>query len=176
MHSITKLFLYGWMLWLTPLMGGTFFNPHPATTASVQHIDYILVEKKQRRMSVFYQNQLLKTYNIDLGFAPLGDKQQEGDGKTPEGIYYISYKNPHSKFYLSLRVSYPNKLDKEDARQRGVSPGGDIMIHGYGRSLAQVQKIYSLTDWTEGCIAVTNEEIQEVYKATAVGTVIEIRP
>lgn len=137
-------------------------------------VDYILVEKKKRRMTLFSQNKKLREYQIALGFNPVGHKQKKGDGKTPEGIYTIAKKNPNSAFYRTLKISYPNDQDRAKARSKGVSPGGDIMIHGlkHGR----VGKKHLQWDWTHGCMALTNEEMREIYDSTRVGTVIEIRP
>jgi murein L,D-transpeptidase YafK len=112
---------------------------------------------------------VLKTYRIVLGDAPVGHKTQQGDERTPEGRYRITFRNDKSRFHLSLRVSYPNEADRAQARRRGVDPGGDIMIHGgtppgYRR------------DWTDGCIAVTNDEMEEVWRLVPVGTPIRIDP
>lgn len=139
----------------------------------VEQIDYILVEKEKRTLSVFHHKKLLKVYKIALGSNPVGHKQQEGDGRTPEGIYKISLKNPKSSFYLSLKISYPNEQDQKSAKMRGVSPGGDIFIHGL--RFGVIGALHRHWDWTQGCIALTNEEIQEVFAATEVGTIVEIR-
>ncbi len=140
----------------------------------VEQIDYMLVEKEKRTLSVFHNEKLLKVYKIALGSNPVGHKQQEGDGRTPEGIYKISLKNPKSSFYLSLKISYPNEQDQKSAQMRGVSPGGDIFIHGL--RFGVVGALHRRWDWTQGCIALTNEEIQEIFAATEVGAVVEIRP
>lgn len=139
-------------------------------------IDLILVEKARRVMSVYHQGKLLKSYKIALGFAPIGHKEQEGDGKTPEGIYSISAKYPQSQFYLALQISYPNSNDLKNARKKGVSAGGQIMIHGLGKGFGWLGKLHVNRDWTLGCVAVTNEEIKEIYNAIATGTKVEIRP
>jgi murein L,D-transpeptidase YafK len=123
---------------------------------------------------VYHQNKLLKSYKISLGFSPEGHKEKEGDGKTPEGMYTISHKNPRSQFHLSLKISYPSLKDKQSAVKKGVSPGGDIMIHGLGKDFSHLGKNHILHNWTLGCIALTDEEIQEIYHATSVGTIIKI--
>ncbi len=138
--------------------------------------DRILVEKASRSMTLFRKGQVLKTYIIALGTEPVGHKEKEGDGRTPEGIYRISGRNPQSKFHLSLRVSYPSEADRESARKRGLAPGGDIMIHGLPNGSGALGAAHRLRDWTIGCIAVTNEEIQEIWNSVADGTEIEIRP
>jgi murein L,D-transpeptidase YafK len=126
----------------------------------------IQVFKGQRYMQLLHQNSLLRAYRFELGFAPTGHKEQEGDGRTPEGAYRIDRRNPNSQFYLSLGISYPNSIDIERARERGVEPGGDIFIHGTP-SRAAGQK-----DWTWGCIAVQNEEMDEIYAMVRTGTQI----
>ena len=144
-------------------------------TEQIPGIDLILVEKSKRMMSVYHEGRLLKTYKVALGFAPIGHKEQEGDGKTPEGIYSVSHKLPNSQFYKALQVSYPNKNDQINARNKGVSPGGQIMIHGLGKKFAWLGKMHVNSDWTLGCIAVTDDEIKEIYDSTIIGTKIEIR-
>jgi murein L,D-transpeptidase YafK len=141
--------------------------------------DFILVDKTNKRLYLWHKNRVLKSYNVALGFAPSGHKQQEGDGRTPEGIYSINLKNPQSLFFLSLGISYPNAADRKSAAERGVSPGGDIMIHGLPNDPLKfklVSLIHPFYNWTDGCIAVSNEEIQEIYSAVNTGTRIEICP
>jgi murein L,D-transpeptidase YafK len=149
----------------------------PALVAPELRADRIIVEKGARRMSLLLKNgSEVASYRIALGSAPAGDKQQEGDGRTPEGPYTIDFKNARSRFHLSLRVSYPNAQDREAARQRGVTPGGDIMIHGLPRGLGALGVLHLERDWTDGCIAVTNAEIEEIWALVDTGTAIEIRP
>jgi murein L,D-transpeptidase YafK len=106
----------------------------------------------------------------------VGHKEQEGDSRTPEGRYIIDAKNPKSSFHLSLHISYPNKTDRQNARRKGVSPGGAIMIHGSPGGLGTLNALGFYTDWTAGCIAVSNEEIEEIFTAVKIGTPILIRP
>lgn len=148
----------------------------PSALKTLPKIDLILVEKLARSMSIFHKKTKLKTYKIALGFDPVGHKEQEGDGKTPEGVYFVSHKYPNSQFYLALQVSYPNAHDQKNAKKKGISAGGEIMIHGLGKTFAWLGKLHVNNDWTLGCVAVTNEEIKEIYDATAIGTKIEIRP
>ena len=136
----------------------------------------IVVEKEARRLTLLRDGSALKTYDVSLGSAPTGHKLQEGDGRTPEGRYEVDVKNSRSRFHLSLRVSYPNAGDRDSARRRGVAPGGDIMIHGLPRGLGWTGKLHLLRDWTDGCIAITNGEIEEVWAMVDVGTAVEIRP
>lgn len=141
----------------------------PAMAPASQRADTIVVDKSERRMRLLRDGKLIRTYSILLGDAPSGHKRQQGDERTPEGAYRISGRNPNSRFHLSLRVSYPNEADRKQARARGVDPGGDIMIHGgtppgYRR------------DWTDGCIALSNEQIEEVWSLVPNGTPIRIDP
>jgi murein L,D-transpeptidase YafK len=139
-------------------------------------IDYIQVNKSSRTLSLYHHGIIIKTYKIALGFSPIGAKVKEGDGKTPQGLYYISSKNPKSQYHLSLKISYPNATDKKHAEKLGVSPGGDIMLHGLPKLFAWIGKYHLMKDWTRGCIAVTNHEIEEIYQSAPVGTPIKITP
>ncbi len=156
-----------------------FFMPKniPPLDQSVK-ADKILVEKKLRRLTVYEGDQVIAVYPIGLGFEPVGPKRQEGDGKTPEGKYRINYKNPHSAYYLSLKISYPDRQDEQNARQNGVKPGGDIMIHGYPNFVPGWvgDLVLKGRDWTEGCIAVSNAEIENLWRLVETGTPIEILP
>jgi len=138
--------------------------------------DRILIEKKERRLTLISKGKVLKTYQIALGGNPDGPKERQGDNKTPEGIYRIDSRNKGSQFHLSLHVSYPNEKDKKRAKQLGVSPGGDIMIHGIKNGFSWVGDLHTEVDWTKGCIAVTDEEIEEIDKVVPNGTIVEIRP
>ena len=147
-----------------------------AAAAEDGAIDRIVVEKSQRRMDLMSGDTVVRSYGIALGSAPEGDKQQEGDGKTPEGDYTISGRNKRSSFHLSLRISYPSAADRERARRQGASPGGDIMIHGLPNGMGLIGKLHRLRDWTEGCIAVTNPEIEEIWRLVQDGTPVQINP
>ena len=131
----------------------------------------MVVWKKKRVLALFKNSKMIKAYRIRLGFSPNGQKQQEGDGKTPEGKYYITHKNPKSKFYLSLGINFPNQFDKKRAQDKGLNPGSDIFIHGLGKKNVILHYLF---DWTEGCIAVTNKEIEEIYGLVEPGTVLYI--
>jgi len=139
-------------------------------------VDRILIEKKERRLMLISNGELLKTYRIALGGNPVGPKERQGDNKTPEGIYVIDARNKDSRYHLSLHVSYPNERDRKRAKELGVSPGGDIMIHGIKNGFSWVGDSHSEVDWTKGCIAVTDEEIEEIGKLAPNGTIVEIRP
>lgn len=153
-----------------------FLPPILCDARALPPVHKIIIHKKEKKMNVYHDNKLIQVYKIALGFSPTGHKLQSGDGKTPEGIYKISAKNPNSRYFLSLKISYPNQQDKINAYQAGVSPGGDIMIHGIGKKNAWLGQLHTRSDWTLGCVAVTNEEITELYHATSVGTVVEILP
>ncbi len=137
--------------------------------------DKILIEKKERRLSLISKGKVLKTYQIALGGNPNGPKERQGDNKTPEGTYVIDSKNRDSRYHLSLHISYPNEKDKKRAKQHGVSPGGDIMIHGLKNGFSWVGDLHTEVDWTKGCIAVTDKEIEEIDKLAPNGTIVEIR-
>lgn len=138
--------------------------------------DKIILIKEERKLYLMSNNQVLKTYKVALGGHPIGPKSQEGDGKTPEGLYVIDRHNPNSSFHLSLHVSYPSPDDLVAAQRAGVRPGGDIMIHGTRNGLGWLGSFHRLIDWTQGCIAVTNTEIEEIWALVPDGTPIEIRP
>jgi murein L,D-transpeptidase YafK len=130
----------------------------------------LVVYKTRRRLYLLHEAQVLRAFDFELGFAPEGHKQVEGDGRTPEGAYLIDRKNPNSSFHLSVGISYPNAVDRAKALALGQSPGGDIFIHGTpGLNRGDV-------DWTAGCIAVTNREIEDIYAMVEVGTPIMIYP
>ncbi len=146
----------------------------PAGAAEQQVVDRIVVEKSQRRMDLMSGETVVRSYSIALGFAPVGDKQQEGDGRTPEGKYVIVGRNPSSAFHLSLKVSYPDAAARAAAAARGVSPGGDIFIHGAPSWWLLPGQPPG--DWTRGCTAVTKVEIEEIWRLVPDGTAVEIRP
>ncbi len=129
----------------------------------------VVVLKEKRKMYLLNGNRALRSYDIDLGFAPTGDKKLEGDGKTPEGHYRIDRRNPNSRFHLSIGIDYPNARDVAEARALGQEPGGDIFIHGEGTAVSRLKP-----DWTWGCIAVKNDEIEEIYAMVRDGTVVSI--
>lgn len=140
------------------------------------HADKIVIVKSARTMTLLSGGKVLKTYKVALGSVPIGPKRVEGDHKTPEGDYVIDAKNLHSQFHLSLHISYPSAADQQRARSLGARPGGAIMIHGLARPFAYLGPLHRQTDWTDGCIAVTNAEIEEIWKLVPVGTRVEIRP
>ena len=138
--------------------------------------DSIVVVKSTRRMTLFYRGDSTAVFLVALGKAPTGNKTERGDNRTPEGVYRIDARNPQSEFYRSVHISYPSVAERERAMRLGIDPGGDIMIHGLPARFATVGDAHRLYDWTKGCIAVTNQEMDEIFDAVQLGAVIEIRP
>ena len=138
--------------------------------------DKVLVFKHNHELQLLNQGKAFKTYKVALGGDPIGPKLQQGDHKTPEGFYVFDRRNSKSQFHRALHISYPNAEDLARAHKKGVPPGGDIMLHGLPNGYGAVGPAHRLKDWTDGCIAVTNEEIEEIWKLVPDGTPIEIRP
>ncbi|WP_371425137.1 murein L,D-transpeptidase family protein [Tardiphaga sp.] len=147
----------------------------PELVAAEERADLVTVDKSARTLTLSRGGTVLATYPVSLGSTPAGHKTREGDGRTPEGRYVIDSKNGRSRFHLALHVSYPNTEDSERARQQGVAPGGDIMIHGLRNGMSWLGKLHLLRDWTDGCVAVTNREIEDIWARVAPGTPIDIR-
>ena len=145
-------------------------------TLRTEPADKVLIEKKARRLTLLTKGEVIKTYKIALGGNPVGPKERQGDNKTPEGTYVIDSRNGNSGYHLALHISYPNEADQKRARELGVSPGGDIMIHGLKNGFAPLGAAHAEVDWTEGCIAVTNQEMEEIYQFVPNGTIVEIKP
>ena len=160
---------FGWVAILVAVIGlsgcGSKFKRYNGP-----EVTQVQVHKADRKMYLFHNDRVLKAYDIALGFAPQGHKQFEGDGKTPEGQYFISHKNPDSKYHLSLGISYPNEADIAFAEAQGKSPGGEIFIHGGPNTRV------SKRDWTWGCVSVTDKEMEIVYSMVKPGTPIFILP
>ncbi|MGR3760812.1 L,D-transpeptidase family protein [Roseobacteraceae bacterium NS-SX3] len=152
------------------------FAPHPAPpqSAAVDRVDRILIEKSARRLTASLDGETVLEFDVALGFAPEGSKEQEGDGKTPEGVFRIDRRNPKSAYHLSLGIDYPKPDDVARARAAGISPGGDIFIHGQPNALGSLVTLPG--DWTAGCIAVSNTEMEVLWRLAQIGTVVEIRP
>jgi murein L,D-transpeptidase YafK len=153
---------------------GAQFNLHPLPSNITA--DRVLVEKAARRLTLLRDGTPLKIYRVALGRAPVGSKEQEGDQRTPEGLYLIDFHKEDSDYHRALHVSYPEERDIERAASAGVPPGSDIMIHGIRNGLGWIGAFHRRTDWTAGCIAVTDFEIEEIWRAVPDGTPIEIRP
>ena len=152
------------------LFGSLYIEPNK------KKVDEIIVLKSKRKLQLFFKGKKVKQYSISLGGNPIGHKQFEGDEKTPEGSYFIDGKKPNSKYYKNLGISYPNAEDRAFARSKGRNPGGAIKIHGLPNSKPWLGKLHLLKDWTHGCIAVTNKQMDEIYSRVKIGTKITILP
>lgn len=162
---------------LTGLVVWLLFGLGKAQTAVAPRLaDRVIVLKKERILRLESHGREIKTYKVALGGDPIGPKTRQGDHKTPEGIYVLDFRKAHSKFYKAIHISYPSAQDRAAAREQGVSPGGDVFLHGLPNGYGFVGGAHRLKDWTDGCIAVTNAEIDEIWAAVADGTPIEIRP
>jgi murein L,D-transpeptidase YafK len=156
-----------------------FSSPaHPTELSPVTDgaVDRVIVEKSKRTMTLLKQDREVRTYKIALGRDPVGAKVRQGDNRTPEGIYYVDYKVRNSIYHRALHLSYPNPGDMERARALGVPPGGSIMIHGMKKDHLWMGDVQYLFNWTRGCIALTNREIEEVWALVSPWTPVEIRP
>jgi murein L,D-transpeptidase YafK len=149
---------------------GTHVDTMERMRCGVLRADRVVVNKKKREMLLLRGESVLRTYRISLGRDPVGHKVQEGDGRTPEGHYVIDRRNPKSRYHLALHISYPNERDAAHASELGVEPGGDIMIHGLK------DRVHREDDWTQGCIAVTDRDMEEIWGLVADGTPIVINP
>jgi murein L,D-transpeptidase YafK len=148
--------------------------PTPVLPPLVGPVDRIVVEKAARRMVVYRDGQALREYRVALGFSPTGTKVQQGDGKTPEGIFRIDRVNAQSSYHLSVGLDYPQTADKARAVAAGYDPGGDIFIHGQPNGLPDATILTG--DWTAGCIAVSNAEIREIFAEVSIGATVEVKP
>ncbi len=138
--------------------------------------DKVVIEKAARKLHLIKGDEAFRTFDIALGIRPVGDKTAEGDFKTPEGTYYLDSRNQNSDFFLAIHVSYPNEQDRQEARRLGVDPGGSIMIHGQPNEPTRSEAYYRTQDWTNGCIAVSNSDMIDIWLMTDENTPIEIRP
>jgi murein L,D-transpeptidase YafK len=143
---------------------------------SALSVDRVIVLKKERTLQLMSHGNVLKTYKVALGGNPVGPKVQQGDHRTPEGVYILDHRNAHSHYYKSIHISYPNAEDRAKAAKLHVPTGGDIFLHGLPNGYGSVGSAHRLRDWTDGCVAVTDEEIYEIWRLVADGTPIEIKP
>ncbi len=150
-------------------------HPKPSQQKS-PYADYVLVEKSKNKMHLIKNGRILRSYNAGFGANPRGHKVQEGDMRTPEGTYMLTYKNENSSFYRSIKIDYPNERDIEIASARGVPPGGDIVIHGMPNAQGNYLGPLKPRNWTQGCVAVRNHEMDEIFSLVQIPTPIEIRP
>jgi murein L,D-transpeptidase YafK len=155
-------------------LAAAHLNVNPLASNAIA--DRVLVEKGARRLTLLNKGAVLKTYPVALGREPVGAKEEEGDQRTPEGIYLIDFHKRDSDYHLALHVSYPEQRDVDQATTRGVSAGSDIMLHGLPNGRGWIGRFHRRSDWTAGCVAVTDFEIEEIFRAVPDGTPIEIRP
>jgi murein L,D-transpeptidase YafK len=146
------------------------------TALTPLHADRVVVLKSERALRLVNHGRVIKAYKVALGGDPIGPKTRQGDHKTPEGSYVLDFRNAHSKFYKAIHISYPSARDRAAAREQGASPGGDVFLHGLPNGFGYLGAAHRLKDWTDGCIAVTNAEIDEIWGAVPDGTPIEIQP
>ena len=154
----------------------SLFSPAGDRVPPDTQADRVVVSKKAHTLTLLDHGKVLKEYKVALGGDPIGPKTRQGDHKTPEGTYTLDHRNERSQFYRSIHISYPNAEDRARAHKLGVSPGGDVMIRGLPNHYGWLASAHRARDWTDGCIAVTNEEIDEIWRAVPNGTPIEIRP
>lgn len=152
------------------------FFAMPAAGFGLEKADMVVVVKSESRLYLKRGGQIISQYHVVFGPEPEGHKLQEGDGKTPEGKYVLDYKNANSDFYKSIHISYPNRADRKRAVRSGVDPGGEIMIHGQKNGAGWLASISKYFNWTQGCIAVSNKAMDEIWQAVDAGTPIEIKP
>lgn len=179
MKRLARLLAYLALVAVLGLLTASLFIPPeqvniPPPPAMSGKVDRIVIEKAARRMQLIQGGQPVRSYRIALGFSPEGDKDRQGDGRTPEGEFTVDRRNDQSAFHLSLGLDYPRPEDRDRAAAGGYSPGGDIFIHGQPNGIADGFKLRG--DWTAGCIALTNVEMREVWAVTPIGTKVEIRP
>ena len=176
-HCLAKLTLQHWLKLAFGLLILLYFLTASQWARGLGgSAERVLVIKSERILHLMRDGEPYRSYPISLGTLPGGHKQYSGDGRTPEGLYWLEYKNPTSPFYRSIRISYPNESDRQRARAMGREPGGDIMLHGQPLDSPWPDDVALLFNWTNGCIAVTNTAMEEIWDEVTVGTLIEIRP
>lgn len=148
----------------------------PALASNAPEVDRVIVSKSDRQLYLMQGRTIVRSYPVSLGKNPTGHKLRAGDKRTPEGRYYLDWRNQQSRYHLSLHISYPSPHDKQRAADKGLHPGGDIMLHGLPKKYADGQKVLLDLDWTDGCIAVSNDAIEEIWQLVADNTVIDIFP
>jgi murein L,D-transpeptidase YafK len=159
-----------------PLAGADSMTGPAGPTGMIQPVDRVIVHKATRKMELYRGGAIVASYRVSLGLVPTGQKQREGDYRTPEGSYRLMRRNAQSDFFLAVQVSYPEATDIVLARRHGWAPGGSIMVHGLPNSMKYSRDRYLSNDWTDGCIALSNEDMLDFWLLTGLGTPIEIRP
>ena len=148
----------------------------PVFAVDFEIADRVIVKKSERQLLLLKDGRVLKSADISLGLVPEGHKREEGDFRTPEGNYQLAERNPDSEYFLAIRISYPNPVDEQWAKSRGLAPGGQIMIHGQPNEPSHSREYYRRTDWTNGCIAVSNSDMVDIWLMTVANTPIQILP
>ena len=159
-----------------PAHGTALVVPSSVVAPPLGLVDSIVVEKKARMLTLFRDGKPARSYLVALGGHPLGDKLSAGDKRTPEGLFYIDARQPNSKYHLALHISYPDVVHRARSQAAGVQPGGDIMIHGLPNGLGAAGASHRINDWTNGCVALTDEEIEQIWSVVPIGTPVEIKP
>jgi murein L,D-transpeptidase YafK len=169
--------VWGFVLFGLVISGVALWSHWPGVSLPANaQANLVVVTKSARRLDLYRGGSLLKSYSVSLGGHPLGPKQRQGDGKTPEGQYVLDYRNPGSSFHRALHISYPGPADRAAARLSGVDPGGQVMVHGIANGLGWLGRLHLALDWTDGCVAVTNQEMDEIWRAVPAGTRIVLKP
>lgn len=148
----------------------------PCWASNAPEVDRVVVSKSDRQLYLMQGRTVVRAYPVSLGKNPVGHKLHKGDQRTPEGRYYLDWRNQESRYHLALHISYPNPKDRQRAAQQGVQPGGSIMLHGLPKKYADGARVLLDLDWTDGCIAVSNQAIEEIWQMVADNTIIEIFP
>ena len=172
--AVKRILLVGAVLVIAAFTAWTVWPVPPLPQDA--RADLVVVYKAARRLELYQQDILLKSYAVSLDWHPDGHKQQQGDGRTPEGAYRLDYRKPDSSFHRALHISYPGPADIAAARSRGVDPGGAVMIHGMKNGLGWLGRLHLAVDWTDGCVAVTDREMDEIWRAVPDGTKIVLKP
>jgi murein L,D-transpeptidase YafK len=179
LHALLVSVFSANMLVAAPVTGhGAAFAPATALEAGgpLRLVDSIVVEKKARTLTLFADGKPMRTYLVALGGKPVGDKLRAGDNRTPEGVFYIDARQPNSKYHLALHISYPDAAHRARSVALGADPGGDIMIHGLPNGMGGAGALHRQNDWTNGCVALTDEEIEQIWSVVPIGTPVEIKP
>jgi murein L,D-transpeptidase YafK len=177
LHALLVSFLSATLASAAPVSAHMVAAANPLTaTPPMGLVDSIVVEKKAHRLTLFRDGKPAQSYLVALGASKDGDKLRAGDRRTPEGLFYIDARQPNSKYHLALHISYPDAVHRARSLAVGAEPGGDIMIHGLPNGLGAAGASHPLHDWTNGCVALTDEEIEQIWSVVPIGTPVEIKP
>ena len=177
LHALLVSVLSATMIAATPAAAhGTMSASASLASPPLGLVDSIVVEKKAHTLTLFRDGKPMRTYLVALGSKPLGDKLRAGDNRTPEGVFFIDSRQPNSKYHLALHISYPDAAHRVRSQALGAEPGGDIMIHGLPNGLGKAGASHRVNDWTNGCVALTDEEIEQIWSVVPIGTPVEIKP